>query len=391
MQTDFDVIVAGGGVSGLVTAREIAATGLNVIVLEEDYEIGIPEKCGGLISIKALTDLGLYPSRKIVENEIKRAIIYSPLGSKVEFETKRQRIIVLNRRKFDRELARIAERYGTLLNLGERVLSIKTEDEIIKVTSTKYEKSAKILVDARGKSSLKHSRQNGFLQAAQYDVYGSWFEKDRVELYLDNRITPEFFTWVIPLGNDIARLGVAGKGINPSRYLDGFIKDRKATVIKKIVSPIFVGGALPNFIHDKVIFVGDAAGQTKPTTGGGIFTGGIGGLFAGRAISKSLLLNEPSALGEYELEWKKMFGKEFTVMSQARKIFRELDNKKIERIFKAMASSNIIDRLVDEADFDYHSIGIHLTLTIIKENPSLALDLIKLGTEAIFNLIKSIK
>jgi len=39
----YDVIVAGGSVSGLLCAREIARSGLSVLVLEEDSEIGTPE------------------------------------------------------------------------------------------------------------------------------------------------------------------------------------------------------------------------------------------------------------------------------------------------------------------------------------------------------------
>jgi len=384
LEEDFDVIIAGGGVCGLLTAREIAASGLRVIVLEEDFEIGIPERCGGLISVKALTSLGLFPNKKFVKNEIKEAAIYSPFGSKIEFEATKQRVIVLNRREFDRELARIAERYGATIEIGQRVSNIVTEDKFIKVITAKHERSAKVFVDARGIPSLKYNRQSGFFQAAQYDVYGSWFDKDRVEMYFDNRVTPGFFTWVIPLDYGIARLGVAGRGIDPIKCLNNFIKDRKVTVIKKIISPIFVGGALENFIHDNVVVVGDAAGQTKPTTGGGIFTGGMGGLLAGRAVSKSLLLNDSSVLKDYEVEWRRIFGKELKVMSQVRKLYEKLDNEKIERIFKVVKSLNVLERLADKADFDYHSISIFQILAMIKENPSSALkDLIKLGAGVI--------
>jgi geranylgeranyl reductase family protein len=388
LEPDFDVIVAGGGVCGLIAAREIASSNLSVSVLEEDFEIGIPERCAGLISVKALASLGLFPSRRIINNEIKRAIIYSPLGSTVEINAKNQRVIVLNRREFDRELARIAERNGAFIDLGQRVSSIEDKNGLVKVKTARHEISAKILIDAKGLSSLKPEHGLGVLQAAQYDIQGSWFERDRVEIYLDNEATPGFFKWLVPLNDDTARLGVAGYGINPIEHLDKFIKDHKAKVIKKIISPIFVGGASKNFIHGNVVAVGDAAGQTKPTTGGGIFTGGIGAFLAGRAVSESLLNNDPSALRDYEVDWRRVFGKELMIMSQGRRIYEKIDNGRIEKILKTLSSSNILDRLSDKADFDYHSIGILQILSMIKRYPPLALDLMKLGIGAVSDLFK---
>ena len=49
----YDTIVAGGSIAGLLTAREVASKGFSVLVIEEDYEIGTPEHCGGLVSIAA--------------------------------------------------------------------------------------------------------------------------------------------------------------------------------------------------------------------------------------------------------------------------------------------------------------------------------------------------
>ena len=65
----YDVVVTGGSVSGLLAAREAAAGGLSVVVLEEDAEIGTPEHCGGLVSIAGIRDLGLVPDASVVENK----------------------------------------------------------------------------------------------------------------------------------------------------------------------------------------------------------------------------------------------------------------------------------------------------------------------------------
>ncbi|MGQ9719204.1 MAG: geranylgeranyl reductase family protein [Nitrososphaerales archaeon] len=385
---DFDVIVAGGGLSGLLAAKEIASSKLSVAIMEENLEIGIPEKCAGLISVKALTSLGLFPSRRIVKNEIKRALIVSPLGSKAEIDATKQRVIALNRREFDRELASMAEREGAIIELGQRVTSVEDHEEFVKIRTAKQERKAKILVDARGLSSLNQEQKAGILQSAQYDIHGEWFEKDRVEVYPDNNVTPGFPTWVIPLDDDTARLGVAGYGINPVAHLDKFVENHGARIIKKSVSPIFIGGASKSFVQGNIVAVGDAAGQTKPTTGGGIFTGGIGAILAGRAISKYLLSNDPLALRDYEVEWRRAFGREFMIMSQARRVYERVDNKTMDKMIRVLASPKILDKISNESDFDYHSIGISQTLSMIKEHPLLALDLIKIGANVILDLLK---
>ena len=60
----YDVVVAGGSVAGLLCAREIASKGNSVLVIEEDYEIGTPEHCGGLVSTSGLEKLGIIPFSK---------------------------------------------------------------------------------------------------------------------------------------------------------------------------------------------------------------------------------------------------------------------------------------------------------------------------------------
>jgi len=75
---DYDVIVTGGSVSGLLCAREIASRNHSVLVIEEDSEIGTPEHCGGLVSIMGIDDLGVVPMRATLDNKIRSASVFSP-------------------------------------------------------------------------------------------------------------------------------------------------------------------------------------------------------------------------------------------------------------------------------------------------------------------------
>jgi len=85
----FDVVVAGGSVAGLLCAREIASSGNSILVIEEDYEIGTPEHCGGLVSTKGLEELGIIPFSKTFDHLIESAKIYAPNGNSFTINSKK--------------------------------------------------------------------------------------------------------------------------------------------------------------------------------------------------------------------------------------------------------------------------------------------------------------
>jgi len=84
---------------------------------------------------------------------------------------------------------------------------------------------------------------------------------------------------VIPTRRDEAKVGVAGKGINAAAVLEDFLEHKgKHSAIRKIFAPIWVKGPIKEFVTRNVVTIGDAAGQSKPTTAGGIYSCGIGGI-----------------------------------------------------------------------------------------------------------------
>jgi flavin-dependent dehydrogenase len=110
-----------------------------------------------------------------------------------------------------------------------------------------------------------------------------------------------------------------------------------------------------------VIVVGDAAGQTKPTTAGGIFSCGMAGILAGKSIAKAIASKDDGYLYEYEKTWKSMFWKEFNSMLLARKVLERLDNKSIDSIFSSI-SKMAINQVSNFSDFDFHSSALDLFL-----------------------------
>ena len=347
----YDVVIAGGSVAGLFCAREIAKQGHSVLVIEEDYEIGTPEHCGGLVSISGLEQLGVVPHRKTFDHLIETAEIFAPGGKSFSINSSKQKVAEIDRRELDKQIAYQAQKNGAEIKVRTSFKE-KTEDGVI---TSDGKIKCKIIVDARGVSSLIHKDRTGILASAQYEVYADWIKKGKVEVYLDQVKYPGFFSWSIPLGDGFGKVGVAGKGINAAEALEEFLLQKgKYSTIRKIYAPIWVKGPIEKFVTDNVVTVGDAAGQSKPTTAGGIFSCGMGGIFAGRAISKFLDSGKKSDLNEYKKNWNEKFEKEFEKQLLARKILERIDNKTIDKLFDSI-TPEVIEDISDKDDFDFHT------------------------------------
>ncbi|NCF22001.1 MAG: geranylgeranyl reductase family protein [Nitrosopumilaceae archaeon] len=347
----FDAVVAGGSVAGLLCAREIASGGNSVLVIEEDYEIGTPEHCGGLVSIRGLERLGIIPFGKTFDHIIKSAIIHAPNGSSFSIDSKKQKVAEISRRELDKQIAHQAQKSGAVIKVKTSFQELTEEG----VRTNDGEIKCKIFVDARGISSLIHKNREGILSSAQYEIYADWIKKGQVEVFFDQEKYPGFFAWIIPSGEGKGKIGVAGKGIKVTEILEEFLEERgNYSTIRKIFAPIWIKGPIKKFVERKTVIVGDAAGQAKPTTSGGIYTSGMGGILAGKAISKFLKSNNESDLEEYQKTWTKQFGEEFEKQLWARKILERVDNNTINKLFE-LVTPEIIKEISEKDDFDFHA------------------------------------
>ena len=358
----YDVVIAGGSISGLLTAREVAKKGYSVLVLEEGFEVGTPDHCGGLVSKTALNDLEINPSEKIYDCAINDASIFSPSGKMLEINSKNQQIISVDRRQLDKQAAYQAQKYGAKIIVNSSYKK-KTKEG---VSTSIGDIDCQILVDCRGVGALVNNNRNGILLSAQYEVYADWIVNGHVEVYFDQIKYPGFFAWIIPSGNGIGKVGVAGKDINTSKTIEEFLKQKgKYSTIRKIFSPIWINGPIKNFVSKDIVIVGDAAGQSKPTTAGGIYSCGMGGIMAGNAIAKYLETNDDFQLMQYQKSWYSKFGKEFEKQQLARKVLQKIDNKTVDKIFD-MITPEILSEISSKDDFDFHTASIIKLLGVRK-------------------------
>ena len=342
----YDVVVAGGSIAGLLCAREAARHGCSVLVIEKSHEIGTPQHCGGLVSRMGLDTLGIVPTVRVAGNEIKSARITAPGGHTVDIPHTGD-IIEVDRRNLDKYVAEQAQRAGAHIRTG---VSFRGFDGHT-VTTNLGSFSTHILVDARGISAI--ADRSGMIPSVQCEIHSDHIQRGMVEVMLDQTRWPGFFAWVIPSRDGIGKVGVAGKGIDAHRAISDLLKGWDShSILRKVSAPIWVGGPVMPFVQEKTVKVGDAVGQTKPTTGGGIYSGGMGGILAGQSAAEYRDTGDIKRL-DYADRWLAIFGQEFDAQSAARRVFERLDNLAIDKIVAGIKPDAV--QRAAMGSFDFHA------------------------------------
>ena len=118
-------------------------------------------------------------------------------------------------------------------------------------------------------------------------------------------------------------------------------------------------GTLARSYGDRVLVIGDAAGQVKPTTGGGIYFGHLGAQIAAGVLDGALSSDNLTAdqLSRYQKQWRAKMGKELSRGYWSRWAYTKLSDRQIERIFSIVDSNGMTEALLNSGNFsfDWHS------------------------------------
>ncbi len=362
---DYDIIVVGAGVAGCEAALEASRAGSRVLLLEEHPQVGMPSHCSGVVSLNGLTLLGIEPQTAFSQRMIHGAKFYPPKGEPIEVRKPEPVAIIINRMKFDQYLAKQAVAAGVELQAKTRVSKFERYPEskagVTVQEGPKY--VGKMVIDASGAGSrlpkqagLQTPDWSQLLPGLQYELVDTKHQGDVVELFFGSHRAPGFFAWSIPTGDHSARVGLAsGKG-NVKKLLDDLVTEfwPKSTIDATKSGSVLVSGPIDKCWSDNFLVTGDAAGQVKQTTGGGIIIGGYSGLLAGRAASKAAKAPQDERwkfLMKYDNEWRKKFASDLRRMGLARRLFAGLSDETLNRLFEAAAQN--IPEIEKIADMDF--------------------------------------
>jgi digeranylgeranylglycerophospholipid reductase len=362
-------VVVGAGPAGCSVAEKIAKAGFKVLVLEEHKRVGEPVQCAGLVSPRTL-ELSGFKSRYV--NLLKGALVHGPAGEVLDCRGNKSYAVAIERAEFDRHLAENAAEQGTSLLLEAKARAFAREKGEVRVEyelrGKNYTARAKLLIGADGANSivskwadLKPPKEKIRMFAAEVELKNPFPET--VDLFLGSDVAPGWFAWIIPLDKKRARIG-SGSSFSGRPILDHVkaLFEKYPERFKNIKLVKYTGGLVPigrmkNFAAN-VMLVGDAACQTKPISGGGLYLGLRGTEICARVAIEALWQEDFSQefLSKYQVQWNRELGFEIEKGLKYRRMFLEISDKEISNIIGFLNTKFWRRLILKKGDIDFPSL-----------------------------------
>lgn len=386
-----DVLVVGGGPVGGQTARLLAGQGHDVLLVEEHPRVGEPVQCAGLFTPRIFERVD-FPLAEVHLNDVRGAHVHSPMGHTLSLEGGQTMAVAVDRAAFDRLCVESAARAGAEVRTRTRVVAARREDDGVEVTLKNADGSvsverARLVVGADGVQSsiakwfgLPRAREIVPCYGAQ--VEGTRLTPTHVEMWVGQERAPGFFSWMIPTDPDgrtgKVEVGVGFKAPHPARfYYERMWKDEASArfLAPDAKSCLDICGCIPlgpikATSAGRVALVGDAAAQTKPTSGGGVYTGLVCAGHLADVADGALRDDDLSEerLAEYHARWYADVGRELYVGWRLRKAFMHLTDEQLEDLFHILDDQELLGMVNALGDIDYPS---KLARPLLKKAPQL--------------------
>ncbi|MBI2851507.1 MAG: NAD(P)/FAD-dependent oxidoreductase [Chloroflexi bacterium] len=367
-----DVAIIGAGPVGSRVAYLLALRGHRVVVVDRKTEVGEPVCCTGIIGQECvnLLDAG----DEMVYRRANSARLFSPSGKALGLQRPEPQVAVIDRAALNVILARRAQEQGAEYRLNSRVTEIRIEDDCANLQfdgngEDRQAVLARAVVIASGSASklpetLGLGKPGDVVSGAQAEVETNGV--DEIEVYMGVGTAPGFFAWLVP--------------ISPGRALAGLLCRHSAgTYLKKFIDRLLAEGRiksgkvearhgrialqpLEKTCGERTLVVGGAAGQIKPTTGGGVYYGLLCADIAAKHLHMALESDDLSArnLSGYQREWQKKLGAELRIGYWARKFYERLSDEQLDQLFDIVKASGMAEAMLRARDlsFDWHGAAI---------------------------------
>jgi len=249
MRKEKSIAIIGGGVCGLYLAWKLKEKGNKVIVYEKKPKIG-NKVCSGLFSERILDFVP--QSKNLIEREIDSVLIHFPKKTiKVNFSKK---FYLMSHYQLDNLIADLFKKIGGKIILNSEIKKIPEEYDKVTGCDGAYSLVRKEL-------KLKNPK-------LKLGILG--FENKKRDSLVETWPVENGFVWKIP-HIDKTEYGIISDPKISLKIFQSFLKNNKI-VLEEIKSKTIPQGlTLPS--NRSITLCGDAAGLTKPWSGGGVIWG----------------------------------------------------------------------------------------------------------------------
>ncbi|MEK6965183.1 MAG: NAD(P)/FAD-dependent oxidoreductase, partial [Thermoproteota archaeon] len=350
METDYDVIVAGGGLAGTIAAQSVSYYSnqkLSILVIDRNSEFMPGRKsfsgwtCGDAVSKEAVD----YMAERIkvpwsepeIEHHVKGVMAFSPdRQTAIPFDGEGY---MLNRQKLPEVQNERAKKRGINFEFEINLTGLLYDDsQVIGVegidnkTKQPFKKTAKVVIDTTGITSMLRNgiknttkmekkidrrdiestgRYIMYFEKAQEDL--TEFDPDYCIIHLDQDIAPGGYGWVFPKGQNKVNIGLGvekslldqrnarlKKTDTVSSLIDQYVARNRAIKNPKLSEDeIDKNNATGNFqvsvrrqndclVANGYAIVGDAAWMPKPLDAGGIGPALVAGTIIGKCVVEAI-------------------------------------------------------------------------------------------------------
>lgn len=361
-ETDYDVVVVGGGPSGATAAHDLACAGYKVMLLDKAGRI---KPCGGAVPPRLLKDFDI-PQSMLVAHA-KSARIIAPSNKKVMMPVGDGYVGMVDRDSFDEWLRNRAAEVGATRVTGKCEL-VDDSDTVVKL-SYRADRNGELqtvttrsVIGADGARSsvaaqcLKDAERVKCVYAYHEivevpDNHTEDYDPTRCDVYYQGHLSPDFYAWIFPHGKTASiGLGSADKGF-PLRETTRLMREQTGLshwkTLRREGAPIPLK-PLKRWDNGKnVVVAGDAAGVVAPSSGEGIYYAMTAGRMSADAVSAFLKSGNPSALRLARKSFMKAHGRVFWILG-VMQYFWYKNDKRRERFVK-MCEDPDVQRLTWEA------------------------------------------
>lgn len=418
---DYDVIVAGGGLAGTITAQSVSHysdQNLKILVVDRNTELLPGRKslagwvCGDACSKEAVdfmsNKIKVEWTRPEIEHDVKGVMAFSPdKETSIPFDGEGY---MLNRQKLpeiqNERCKKMGIEFEYEINLtgliydGQQVIGIQGIDN---KTKQPFKKTSKIVIDATGvTSTLRNGLQNStkvekridrrdLESTGRYIMYFDQGQKDLTEfdpdyciIHLDQDIAPGGYGWVFPKADNKVNIGLGieksfldkrnkrlGKKDNVASLMKEYLERNKAIKNPRLsedpedinnnsgVFQVSVRRQNDCMVSGGFMLVGDSAWMPKAIDAGGIGPALIAGAIIGNNVVQAIEGNSVSeaSLWQYNLDFIKEYGYKTAGLELFRALIQQMTNDQISYGMKHFLGNLDVESISKGEHPDFSGLG----------------------------------